>query len=208
MKTYLDTLRPSEKRLVVGVGLMLFVVLNFWFVFPHFSDKENLKIRITNAQKKLELYNATMQQAAHKQAEIKRMEGDGYSVPAEDQAMHFQTTVQTMAAQAGIGFQSVGRVTQRTNQFFLELSQPVTLTSREEALINFLYNLGSGASLIRVRDLGVRPDAPRLNLSASIKLVASYQKKAPVRAGAATPATGGKPAPAPIPLPATSSKRP
>ena len=58
------------------------------------------------------------------------MEGDGYSVPAEDQAMHFQTAVQTMAAQAGVGFQSVGRVSQGTNQFFLKLSEPVTLTAK------------------------------------------------------------------------------
>ena len=40
MTSYLDrlNLRPFEKRLVVGVGAVLFVVLNAWFVFPHFSD--------------------------------------------------------------------------------------------------------------------------------------------------------------------------
>ena len=31
-------LRPFEKRLVVVVAAVLFVVLNAWFVFPHFSD--------------------------------------------------------------------------------------------------------------------------------------------------------------------------
>jgi len=206
MKTYLDTLRPSEKRLVVAVGLVLFLVLNYWFVFPHFSDWSNLKFRIAKAHKKLDEYRTEIQQAKRYEPEIKRMEGDGYSVPAEDQAMHFQTAVQTMAAQAGIGFQSVGRVTQRTNQFFLELSQPVTLTSPEEALINFLYNLGSGASLIRVRDLGIRPDAPRQNLSATIKLVASYQKKAPVRPGASPQSGSGGSAAASASSPATPSK--
>ena len=40
MTSYLDrlNLRPFEKRLVVGVGAVLFVVLNAWFVVPHFSD--------------------------------------------------------------------------------------------------------------------------------------------------------------------------
>jgi len=208
MKSYLDTLRPSEKRLVVGIALVLFVVLNFWFVVPHFSDWTSLKSRIANAQKKLDQYNVEIQQASHKQPEIKRMEGEGASIQAEDQAMHFQTAVQTMAAQAGIGFQSVGRVTQRTNQFSLILSQPVTLTAKEEALINFLYNLGAASSLTRVRDLGVRPDAPRQNLSASLKLEASYQKKLPVRAGAASTTPGAKSPGTPTPLPVTSSTRP
>jgi len=183
MKGYLDSLKPSERRLVVGFGIVAFIVLNFWFVVPHFSDWSNLKIRIAMAGKKLDLYNATIEQANRKQVEIRRMEGDGYDIQPEEQAMHFQSAVQTLAAQSGIGFQSVGRVSQRTNQFFLELSQQVTLNARDEPLLNFLFNLGSGASLIRVRDLGIRPDAPRQNLSASIKLVASYQKKAPARAG-------------------------
>ena len=108
MKTYLDTLRPSEKRLVVGIGLIFFVVLNFWFVLPHFDDWNNRKINIKKAQEKLRLYQEEIQQAKRYEVDIKRMEGDGYSVPAEDQAMHFQTAVQTMAAQAGVGFQSVG----------------------------------------------------------------------------------------------------
>ena len=55
MKTYLDTLRPSEKRLVVGIGLIFFVVLNFWFVLPHFDDWNNRKIDIKKAQEKLRL---------------------------------------------------------------------------------------------------------------------------------------------------------
>jgi type II secretory pathway component PulM len=193
MKTYLDTLRPSEKRLVVGIGLIFFVVLNFWFVLPHFDDWNNRQIDIKKAQEKLRLYQEEIQQAKRYEVDIKRMEGDGYSVPAEDQAMHFQTAVQTMAAQAGIGFQSVGRVSQGTNQFFLKLSEPVTLTAKEDALINFLYNLGSGASLIRVRDLAIRPDAPRQNLSATIKLEASYQKKVPVRAGAGSSPSSSTP---------------
>jgi len=42
--------------------------------------------------------------------------------------------------------------------------------------VDFLYNLGSGNSLIRVRDLSLRPDPPRQQLSGNVKLVASYQK--------------------------------
>jgi hypothetical protein len=208
MKTYLDTLRPSEKRLVVGIGLVFFVVLNYWFVLPHFEDWNHLKFDIKKAQDKLEMYRNEIQQSRRYEVEIKRMEGGGYSVPAEDQANHFQSTALDMAIQAGVGFQSTGKVSQSTNQFFLLLSESVTLTAKEDSLINFLYNLGSGDSLIRVRDLGIRPDAPRQNLSATIKLEASYQKKLPVRAGAGPQNAGGRSAVSFSPLPSNPSKRP
>jgi hypothetical protein len=71
----------------------------------------------------------------------------------------------------------------------------------EEQLVDFLYRLGSEASMIRVRDLELQPDMPHYHLSANIRLVASYQKKA------ATAAAVAKAAPAPnpsIPLPAAN----
>ena len=205
MKIWFNALRPAEKRLVVVVGLVFFVVFNFWFVFPYFSERDALTRRIDKARIKLNEYDKTIQQANHKLLEIRRMEGDGGAVPAEDQAMHLQTAVQTMASQAGI-IPQVGRITQRTNQFFLELSMPVMVNTRVEPLIGFLYNLGAGSSLIRVRELAVRPDAPRQSLSANIKLVASFQKKMPVRAGAGTTAPGGAAAGS-ASSPSTSSKK-
>ena len=54
--------------------------------------------------------------------------------------------------------------------------------------MDFLYKLGSGASMIRVRDLELQPDPPHQRLSANIRLVASYQKN-PTAATAAKTAT-------------------
>jgi len=50
------------------------------------------------------------------------------------------------------------------------------MVATDEQLVNFLYKLGSGASMIRVLDLDLQPDAPHYHLSANIRLVASYQK--------------------------------
>ena len=40
MKSLFDKLdlRPGERRLVVGVGIVVFIVLNLLFVFPNFGE--------------------------------------------------------------------------------------------------------------------------------------------------------------------------
>ncbi len=45
MKKYFAQLRPLERRLVVGVAVVLFIVLNWVFIWPHFSDWSDLSSR-------------------------------------------------------------------------------------------------------------------------------------------------------------------
>ena len=87
MTGYLDrlNLRPFEKRLVVGVGAVLFVVLNAWFVFPHFSDLSQARDRRAEALKKLDRWQAEIDQAPKYQAGINGFVKEGQEVPAEDQ---------------------------------------------------------------------------------------------------------------------------
>ena len=188
MTSYLDrmNLRPFEKRLVVGVGAILFVVLNAWFVWPHFSDLSDAKWRRAQAQRKLETWQAEIDQSKKYQAGINRFAKEGLEVPAEDQQNQFARTIQNQQVQSGVGIQNFGRTTTRTNQFFLELTQMITLESGEAQLVDFLYNLGVGNSLIRVRDLGLKPNAQRQALNGSVNLVASYQKSQPKKPAADT----------------------
>jgi hypothetical protein len=181
MKTYLDNLRPMEKRLVVVVGVVLFIVVNAAFVFPHFSDLKAVQERGIIAQRKLVTYQTEIAQMPMYQKQVATMESEGQSVPLEDQASAFQTAVLREAGNCGVQIMSSGHQQTHTNQFFLELSQLLSIQAGEQQLVNFLYNLGSGNSLIRVRDLALHPDAPRYQLSANVKLVASYQKKVPTR---------------------------
>ena len=50
MKKYFAHLRPLERRLAVGVVVVLILVLNFVFIWPHFSDWSQLKTRLKNAR--------------------------------------------------------------------------------------------------------------------------------------------------------------
>jgi len=88
-----------------------------------------------------------------------------------------------------VQLQNTSRQITRTNDvFFIEQIQNINVLATDDQLVDFLYQLGSGASMIRVRDLELQPDQPRQHLNGNIKLVASYQKN-PKPTTAAKPST-------------------
>ncbi|MBC8096669.1 MAG: hypothetical protein H7Y43_12740 [Akkermansiaceae bacterium] len=188
MNSYLSRLNPAERRFVVVVGLVFFLVINIFFVWPHFSDWGNLRGRLSASHDKLARYQTTIQQKSKVEGEMKKLASEGSYVPAEDQSIQFLRTIQVQAAQSGVGIQSSSRSFTSTNQFFIEQAQTIGILSGEKQLVDFLYNLGSGNSLVRARDISVRPDASRQQINAQITLVASYQKSARAPAPAAKPA--------------------
>jgi len=179
-------LRPFEKRLVVGVAVVLFIVLNLWFVVPHFADLGQAQKRRADALEKIRRWQVEINQMPVYQRQVKEMASEGQDVPAEDQQNQFSRAIQMQQAQSGVNISSTSKQTVRTNQFFLELTQQISVQSGEAELVDFLYNLGSGNSLIRVRDLALKPDGPRQKLSGNVKLVASYQKNPPKKPAPAT----------------------
>ena len=177
MKKYWESLRPFEKRVVVGVATGLFAVFNLWFVLPHFSDLARMKNRMEEAQRLLRIRETAIAQKPMYEQEIKKLQSEGLDVPAEDQFLQFQRTVSDEEMRVGVTPISTGRIITKTNQFFLEQTQTINVQSGEQPLVDFLFNLGSGSSLIRVRDLVLHPDPQtRQQLAGAIKLVASYQK--------------------------------
>ncbi len=191
MKSYLDNLRPFEKRLVVGIGAMLFVVLNFVFVFPHFSDWGRVKTRMDDARWTIDRFKKEIDLIPYYTTNINVLTKQGQDVPAEEQSAEFSRAINLQAGQSQVIILNTQKMTTKTNQFFLELSQGLSVQSTEERLVDFLYRLGAGDSLIRVRGLTIKPDLPRQRLGASVTLVASYQKKAPAPAAtkSSTPAS-------------------
>jgi Tfp pilus assembly protein PilO len=120
------------------------------------------------------------------QKQLKIFESEGEFVAPEDQGVNFMRTIQTQSSQSGVGLQNTSRPITKTNDvFFVEQVQNITVLAEETNLVDFLYKIGSGSSMIRVRDLSLQPDPPHQRLSADIRLVASYQKNP-------TPATAAK----------------
>jgi hypothetical protein len=181
MKSPLDklNLRPFEKRLVVGIFVLVFLVINAVFVFPHFSDWGSVQGRMTEARAKLAKWQAVAAEEPRVRNMVEALEKRGSTVPIEEQTFQFTDTILRQAAQSNVAVDNKGRSSSQTNQFFLEQTQAISVHCGEPQLVDFLYNLGSADSLIRVRDLVLRPDPPRQSLSATVTLIASYQKKTP-----------------------------
>ena len=192
MKGYFDNLRPFEKRVVFGVAALMFVVLNFWFVIPHFSDWGRTQIRMAEAREKLAAYQEEIAKRSTYETGIKALEKEGLPVPPEEQNSDFARTVQSQATQSGLQIQQTSKINTRTNGIFLELTETLAIQSGEQQLVDFLHSLGSGNSLIRVRGLTLRPDAPRQQLVVSATVVASYQKKPPAKPASTAAQPGGK----------------
>jgi Tfp pilus assembly protein PilO len=186
MKKFFAQLRPLERRLAVGVLVVFILVLNWVFIWPHFGDWGNLRNRLGTARQKLALYQTTILQTSNYEAQVKIFESQGDVVAPEDQSINFLRVIQSQALASGVGMGSMGRPSTRTNDaFFVEQIQNINVTATDEQLVDFLYKLGSDASMIRVRDLELQPDPPHQKLNASIKLVASYRRNA--TAGPKTP---------------------
>jgi type II secretory pathway component PulM len=198
-------LRPFERRLVVVVGIALFIVVQIMFVWPQFGGVGRMDTRRDKALKELETRRQIIDETNKFVADLKKLEGEGSDIPAEDQAVQLMRAIQTKSSQSRVQIQNTSKPFTTTNQFFMEQSLTVATVSDEGSLVDFLYNLGTDQSLIRVRDLTLRRDQSQTKLNASIKLVASYQKK-PGTTRTAAPAKGAPAKPAPATSTATRKK--
>lgn len=194
MKSIFDklNLRPGERRLVVGVGIVIFIVLNVWFIFPNFGQAGILEQKITDAGKNLKKFQDEVKSKSKYEAELKKLETMGQYVGTDASALELQKEVDAQATLANVNIfrrAPVAGGSSRTNAFFDEAGLVITVSTTEKELIDFLYNLGSSkTSLIRVRDMTLGPELPaRQKLQGNITLVESFQKK-PTKVAAAAPA--------------------
>jgi hypothetical protein len=181
MNQALARLSPLERRFVVGVLVVVFVVMNLWWVRPHFGDWARTQARRETARKMLKNYVTVTNGIPKLEAEVAKLESESAPVPPEDQARDFALAIQSQAVQSHVNMMGSPRSTTRSNLFFVEQTQVIPIQANEKNLVEFLYKLGTNSSMIRARDFSLGPDAPRYLLSGNITLVASYQKNPPAR---------------------------
>jgi len=238
--TFLDqlNLRPQEKRIIVIIAVIVFLVLNVVMVWPHFSDWGRIQRELLQARAQISAYNAVITEDVEPtngfKRQLARLERQQNGVPIQySEQIQLQKTIMTEALKSGVTVNNYQPVTTQkgTNEFFEEQSIKINVESQEPQLVAFLYNIGNDPSMIRVRELEMKPaDANRYKLRGGVTLAANYAKhpaSAPAAPKAAslpagakkTPGATNAPAgkkplagagdkPAPVILPAPNANRP
>src|SRR5262249_1796758 len=102
MNGYWNSLRPMEKRLVVGVGTMVVILLNLWFVVPHFSDLPKVRERKNKADYVRAKFEEEIARKSIYEKGIAELQGSGQDVPAVDRIYDFQNKIVNEATSSGV----------------------------------------------------------------------------------------------------------
>lgn len=197
-------LKPQERRLVIGVLIGAFILVNVWFVWPHFGDWAKNAKNAEDTELKVKRYQTEVNNISRYRTLIRELEQDGgATIAAAEQAVQFQKTIQEIANRSGVSINrydpanprrgalgaSTGAANSPTNSFFEESGLSVQMQQVDEKdLVLFLYNLGNGNSNIRVKELELNPHNTGTRLVCKALLIASYQKAPPPKSAGLAPA--------------------
>ncbi len=204
-------LTPSERRLVVGILVVAFLVVNYWVVWPRFQDYNVIREDIASMERKKGIYEAEIARRPTYEVLLRKLRAEGSILPLGEERIAFRSDMERLARDVGLTVPRWGEVLperggQNTNAFFEAIG--ITLqgaTGTEGQFVDFLHRVGASNSTIRVKELTLVPGnfdvraQGRTNLVANFKLVASVQK-----AATNTPAGGSNP-PGPAPGPGSST---
>ncbi|MSU58279.1 MAG: hypothetical protein EXS35_08880 [Pedosphaera sp.] len=183
MIKYFARASSLERRFLIGAALFVFLIFNWMLIWPRFGDWKQVQFRGEKARDLLAKFQKKVAASPAVEDDVKKRTRAGGDVPAEDQASDFVNAIIRQAAASQLSIQSNTRMSPRTNQFFVELAQALTFQTTDPPLVDFLYNLSAGNSLVRVRGFSLQPGDPsRQTLRVSVTLVGSYQKKVTPRA--------------------------
>jgi Tfp pilus assembly protein PilO len=191
-------LSPQERRLVVVVAIVVFVVLNIWLIWPEFGSVNRWNNRRLAAEGNLKKFKDEISNQNKYKLQLAELEILGGQIGTEEQALSLQRDVANQALLSGVQvnrYDPQSRMSSggRTNAFFEEQGLIITVVTGEKELVDFLYNLGTRSSLIRVRSMTLSRDPTGMKLQGSMTLVASFAKK---------------PAPKTAPAPRTTTNAP
>ena len=213
--SFLDqlNLRPNEKRILFVIIVVVFFVLNYWLVWPHFGDWARIRKQLDTTREsfrdqKAEIVRDVDATNGYKRqlAKLEREQKGGVS-QVFDEALLLQKAVAAQAPKCGVDISSrvPGAPSASTNEFFDEQTLQIAFEAGESNLVSFLYNVGNDPSMVRIKELHLDPvDPGRYKLKGTLLLAANYEKRPPPPASATTKPgvqPGAKPAASALPSP-------
>jgi len=206
-------LNAQERRLVVITGIVVFALLNWFFVFPEFGEYgKNLNRIDASAQQLTKFQDEISKRPAYQKALNELKTTQGSQVATEEAALRLSQEIYSQAALAGVTITAMTPLVRsgaggKTNAFFEEAAVTVNINTGEKELVSFLYGLADKELLIRAKGMNISPDPTRMRLQGQITLVKSYQRRPPPSKVAAT-ATAAKPPITPAAPPKTAPSAP
>ncbi len=180
-----------ERRLVMAIFVVLFAVLQWWFVFPEFKKWGELKAAMQKADETIRKYQPEIDKLPAYKTEVAKLEDEGSKLASYDVAIQLLRIVQGQVAKSGVQAQNYIPSQPRPargNDFFEEQSLSVSFyNTGDKELLDFLVALSADNSMFRVRELTVRPDQSGMKLMGSVTVVATYQKVVAPRTASTTP---------------------
>jgi Tfp pilus assembly protein PilO len=175
-------LSVAERRLVMVVFLVVFIILNMALIFPRFSDWAEMGQKMERAQQKIASFNTLISRSAQFRAKLAELEGIGSNVSTESQANNLMRLIQDQARKSKLPTPSISPVRisnerSTNNMFFNQKAYRVTATTDDNELIDFLVAVGSSDSMVRIHDLDLKPTQKDTKLICNMTLVANYQKQ-------------------------------
>jgi Tfp pilus assembly protein PilO len=182
-------LTPAERRLVMIIFAVVFVVVNYWVVWPRFGDFAALSEEIESTRRKRDIYQREVDRLPTYTALLRKLQAAGSVLPPGEEKIQFRSDMERMAREAGLTVPRWGEVLPErgsgtvTNAFFESIGISLNQVAGTEAqFVDFLYRVGGSNSTIRVKDLTLQPGAfdaraqGKTNLNGTVRLVASVQR--------------------------------
>ena len=170
-------LSSGERRLVMVVLLGFVIVLAFLAkgLVPDPSETEK---NIEDLKEKLASFQEEIGKKDDYQRELGKLKKMGLEVLPIEQETTMRSTINKLVASSGLSMKSMRSSSPsfggETNRFFMEKAMQLQFSSKEDQLVNFLWKLGSGDSMIRVSSMQISPEKSGQRLSGSLTLTASF----------------------------------
>ena len=176
-------LNAFERRLIIGVFLGIFFVVNLMLVGPKFREWGEVRERRESAQRKLRIYQTVLNERAGLEKRLEKLDKSGLKVlPEERTSQLFELIQQKLresnlpvtALQRNRSLSRSGNLRQSKEKFFEQETYSLNVNANYKQLRDFLVAIGSDEDLmIHVGRLHLASAGHQLNCK--ITLVANYQ---------------------------------
>lgn len=177
-------LNAFERRLIIGVFLGIFFVVNLMLVVPKFREWGEVRSQRESAQQKIRVYQTVLNKRDDLEKRLEKLDKSGVKVLPEERASKLFELIQQKLRDNKLpatGLQHNSRPSSRAGnlrktkeEFFEQYTYSLNLNANYKQLIDFLKAIGSDEDLmIHVGRLQLKSAGHQLNCK--ITLVANYQ---------------------------------